>query len=183
MEVKIFMDTAYQMFTSYGIMAVSKKDIEARCGIKLKWLKKDDILTDCVLRLENELLAKMEPVISEGTEEPLAKLIRLYEECFGFVQNIHPAFFLDLQRHHPYQSEHLKKAITDKVIQPYVASLLIKAQKKGLLPDDLDTEKEYQHHCLILKNLWKQTDDFPSRSPNPLQLRDQFRKRYKCELP
>lgn len=133
---------AHELFLRYGIRSITMDDIAKHLSISKKTIyqsfkDKDEVVHELISKMlkENERIfnevEKNSPHIIAG----IFDLMNLMEKIIG---QIHPGFFLDLQKYHP-RTWKLFLEFKEGCVMKSIESQLTKGIQQGLIRPDIDT--------------------------------------------
>lgn len=145
-------ETAFHLFTCYGIRPVSMMDIAKACPEKQQEkLTKATLVKHCSRKMENEIRDMISGLPLSHLNET-EQILLIYKELMKYIRKVHPAFFYDLKKIHPEIYSHLVQTV-DSAVFGEVKSLLEKGQHTGHISKSIDVDLECILHKMMLEKL------------------------------
>ncbi|MDZ7849176.1 MAG: hypothetical protein U5L96_22005 [Owenweeksia sp.] len=146
------METAFQLFTQYGIRSVSIMDITKACPEKYRdKLTKAGLVERCSRKMVYEIRDIIKGLTLSQKSETEG-ILTIYRELITYMWKINFTFFYDLKKYHPAIYSHMIEAV-DIAIFEEVKSLLRKGQSTGNITKSIDVDLECILHKMMLVRL------------------------------
>lgn len=142
--------SALKLFSTHGIRAVSKQDIQNEAHEILN-LPKDEIIEQCVQNISDNI-KKIVPEAHDESLSPTDQIMAIYSKMLHYMLNFNLAFFNDLKKYHSKHFEDLLQVLDDTVYDE-VKRLLRKGKAQGNLLFWIDVDLECTIHKTMLNHI------------------------------
>lgn len=137
------LEASTSMFFGQGIKAVSMDDVAKAVGISKRTLyehfeSKDLLVVACLQRMQSDREARAIELLN-SSESFIDVMLNCLTEAIGFLQNVTPAFFADLDR---FNYCAVKQTLMERIegFRRRIVDLIEKGKENGLLRPEVDSE-------------------------------------------
>ena len=144
MEKIALLEHAIKRFTTIGSKKFTLDELASELQVSKKtiykyFLNKEDLVAESVTHMLEDVRTKLNEKIDDDNLDSLQKVIWIYKICFEYLKNFKPTFIVGLKKHYQ-KADTVFESFRFNFVRQFVYYLLIDAQKKDIIRDDVNID-------------------------------------------
>ncbi|WP_445736701.1 TetR/AcrR family transcriptional regulator [Mariniflexile sp.] len=129
-------------FTTFGSKRFTLDELANELGISKKTIykyfeTKEDLVSESLSHLLNRYLSEINDIVKDAHEDPITKIIFIYQKGFGYLKHFKPSFLYGIKKYYP-KADRVFNDFSNKLVHGTISSLLKEAQAKAYIREDIE---------------------------------------------
>lgn len=142
MEKTELLEHAIKRFIKFGSKRFTLDELASELQVSKKtiykyFLNKEDLVAESVTHMLEEVRVKLNEKIEDDNLDSLQKVIWIYKVCFDYLKDFKPTFIVGLKKYYK-KADTIFESFRFDIVRQFVYYLLIDAQKKGIIREDVN---------------------------------------------